>query len=246
MSLGPLCVPPRSCPFGGLLRSRPQVRILVGALAAPIRVPLARGRVVVNRGSAGARRVVVAILVVCVAAFVGCGGSDSPSEPAGPPERDDPAARLPSGWQRVVNRRAGFTVGIPPGWTARGARGATLVRSGDRLLAVSISADRSPEGQDLRPTAYVERLVKALPGYRRLRPGRPRPVSVAHYPGAFVFATGTFARTRVAQAIQAVALQRRGQVTYTLLFFRTARAPGALYRPAVAGMLRTFRARAAG
>ena len=186
------------------------------------------------------------ILCLCAATLVACGDGGSPSEPAGPPESDDPAAKLPAGWKRVVNRRAGFTVGIPPGWTARGSRGATLVRSGDRLLAASISADRSPEGQDLRPSVYVERLVRQLPGYRRLRRGRPRPVGVARYRGAFVFATGTFARTRVRQVIQAVALQRRGQVTYTLLFFRTARAPGALYRPAVTGMLRTFRARSPG
>jgi hypothetical protein len=161
----------------------------------------------------------------------------------GSAERDDPAARLPSGWKQLVNAHAGFSVGIPPGWTARGASGTILVRSGDRLLAASIAADRSPDGRDLSPANYAERLVKALPGYRRLRVGRPAPVRGARYPGASVTATGTFARTRVRQAIQVVALQRRGQVTYTLVFFRTARAPAALYRPALAGVIRTFRAR---
>jgi hypothetical protein len=185
-------------------------------------------------------------MAACAGTVAGCGDSDSPSPPPGPPERDDPAARLPAGWKRVVNSRAGFTVGIPPGWTARGSRGATLVRSGDQLLAISISADRSPEGQDLRPVNYAERLARALPGYRSLRVGRPRPVTIARYPGSFVFATGVFRRTRVLQAIQAVALQRRGQVTYALVFFRTAHAVGAIYRPAVTGMLRTFRARSPG
>jgi hypothetical protein len=109
---------------------------------------------------------------------------------------------------------------------------------------VSISADRSPEGRDLRPANYAERLAKALPGYRKLRVGRPVPVEKAHYPGASITATGTFTRTRVRQVIRAVALQRRGQVTYALVFFRTARSPAALYRPAITGMIRTFRARA--
>jgi len=194
--------------------------------------------------------VVVGTLAAASAvAVAGCGGSGAPSEPTQattPPERNDRVGRIPAGWTRLVNRRAGFSVGIPPGWKARGARGATLVRSGDRLLAVSITADRSPDGRDLRPTNYVQRLVDALPGYRRLKVGRPVPVRRARYPGASLTATGTFRRTRVRQTIRAVALRRRGQVTYALLFFRTARSRGALYRPAINGMIRTFRGRAPG
>jgi hypothetical protein len=196
------------------------------------------------------RRLVV--VGTCVAAGAGagagCGGSDTPKppEPPTPPETNDRPARLPEGWTRLVNRHAGFSVGIPPGWKARGARGATLVRSGDRLLAVSITADRSSEGRDLSPANYSERLAKALRGYRKLRVGRPVPVVKAHYPGASITATGTFQRTRVRQVIRAVALQRRGQVTYALVFFRTARSPAALYRPAITGMIWTFRARAPG
>jgi hypothetical protein len=196
------------------------------------------------------RRLVVMGTCVATSAGVaaGCGDSDTPRPPEPPrkPESNDRPARLPHGWKRLVNRHAGFSVGIPPGWKARGARGATLVRSGDHLLAVSIAADRSSEGRDLRPTNYAERLAEALPGYRKLKVGRPVPVPRAHYPGASVTATGTFARTRVRQAIRAVALQRRGQVTYGLVFFRTARSPAALYRPAITGMIRTFRARAPG
>ncbi len=194
------------------------------------------------------RRLVV--VGACVAAGagagVGCGGSDTPkpAEPPQRPETDDRPARLPTGWTRLVNRHAGFSVGIPPGWKARGAQGATLVRSGDRLLAVSITADRSSDGQDLRPANYAERLVIALPGYRKRKVGRPVSVRGAHYPGASVAASGTFRRTRVRQAMRAVALQRRGRVTYALVFFRTARSPAALYRPAITGMIRTFRARA--
>ncbi|HVE67811.1 MAG TPA: hypothetical protein VNB64_04445, partial [Solirubrobacteraceae bacterium] len=88
------------------------------------------------------RRTIAVGLGVACAAGLGACGDESPSEPPPPEERADRTGSLPAGWTRVVNRRAGFSLGIPPGWTARGARGATLVRSGDRLLAVSIAADR--------------------------------------------------------------------------------------------------------
>jgi hypothetical protein len=183
---------------------------------------------------------------ICATGATGCGDSDKPLPPVEPtqPEKTDRPARLPEGWKRLVNRRAGFSVGIPPGWKGRGARGATLVRSGDKLMAVSITADRSPDGRVLKPTAYAEHLIQALPGYTTLKVGRPVPQRGAHYPGGSVIATGAFRRTRVRQAIRVVALQRRGQVTYALVFFRTAKSPAALYRPAVTGMIRTFRARA--
>jgi hypothetical protein len=171
-----------------------------------------------------------------------CGDEDPGPAATAPAERADRRGALPAGWARVVNRRAGFSLGIPPGWTARGARGSTLVRSGDRLLAVSITADRSPEGRELPPASYVRRLARGLDGYRRLEVDRPRALRGARYPGATVTATGTFARTKVRQALQVSALRRRGQVTYSLVFFRTARAPAAVYRAAIRGMLRTFRA----
>jgi hypothetical protein len=190
------------------------------------------------------RRHVVVVLLAAVAsvAATGCGGGDG-DEPrqATRPEKADPRGPLPKGWKRVVNRRAGFSLGIPPGWKARRARGATLVRSGDRLLAVSIAADRSPEGRTLAPKTYARRTARSLTGYRRLRIGVPARVRGAPYPGGTVTAQGRFVRTRIRQAIRVVALQRRGQVTYALVFFRTARSPGALYRPAIEGMVRTFR-----
>jgi hypothetical protein len=180
----------------------------------------------------------------CAVAAGGC-GSDDPAQPerkGAPAETVDRRGPLPPGWKRVVNRRAGFSVGIPPGWTVRGAVGTTLVRSGDRLMAVSISADRSTEGRELSPRTYVVRTARLLRGYRLLRVrGRPRRVG-SRYRNAAVQVTGRFARTRVRQSIRVVALQRPGRVTYALLFFRTAGAPAALYEPAVAGMVRTFRA----
>src|SRR6266516_3798805 len=88
-----------------------------------------------------------AALAVTLGGVAGCGGSSSrPSSGTAPRETSDRRPPLPPGWRRVVNPTAGFSVGIPPGWTARGGHGATLVRSRDRALAVSIAADRSQQG----------------------------------------------------------------------------------------------------
>ncbi len=75
--------------------------------------------------------------------------------------------------------------------------------------------------------------------------GPPVPVLRAHYPAASVSARGVFRRTH-APGRRAVVLQRRDQATYALVFFRKATAPGALYAPAEAGMVQTFRARKPG
>ena len=134
------------------------------------------------------RRLVV--VGTCVAAGagagVGCGGSDTP-KPAGAA----PAARRPTTGRRGSrpDGRAWSTAtpasrsGSRPGGRRGARRAPTLVRSGDRLLAVSITADRSSDGRDLRPANYAERLVMALPGYRKRKVGRPVSVRGAHYPG---------------------------------------------------------------
>jgi hypothetical protein len=184
-------------------------------------------------------------------AAAGCGGRDDDGgeQPAGASgqdtERADRAPVLPGGWRRVVNDGAGFSLGIPPGWSARGARGATLVRSRDGALAVSVAADRGDEGRGTSAANYLQRTLAGLPGYSRLRVQRARPLRRARYPGAVATATGTFTRTKVRQAISAYALQRPGRVTYTLLVFRSVRAPADRYRALLDEMVRSFTAQPA-
>jgi hypothetical protein len=161
-------------------------------------------------------------------------------------ESADPPAPLLRGWSRLVNDAAGFSLSLPPGWTSRGSTGAsTLLRSRDRALAVAVSADRSRDGAGDPPTAYVDRTVRSLPGYRGLRAGRAVTVPGLRYPAAKVTAIGTFTRTRVRQAITLYALHRPGLVTYTLAVFRSAAIPAARYAPYLQVMLRSFRGRPA-
>ena len=190
----------------------------------------------------GKRAVVVVIGVAAFAA--GCGGSGGQKTAASAPARGATVDRrppLPRG-----NLRSGFNLAIPPGWTARGVRGATLVRSRDRGLAVSIAADYGQEGETLAPGRYAAATLRALRGYRRLRLGSARPVRGTRFAAASVTATGVYAPTGVGQALRAIALQRRGVVTFSLLVFRNVRVAERVYRRALDEMVRTFRAQPAG
>ncbi|MBB4661109.1 hypothetical protein [Conexibacter arvalis] len=175
-----------------------------------------------------------------VAVFGDRGGSDAktiiattgtvapvPVAPAGP------QPRLPDGWRRVRDPEGGFTVGLPPGWTARRSDGTLVLRSRDRTLAIALGADRSAPGRVVAPETYAREAIASLQGYRRLRSTAPRRLEASPYPGAVATATGTFRQTGVRQAITLVALQRRGAATFTLLAFRSALSPDAPARRVV-------------
>jgi hypothetical protein len=187
-------------------------------------------------------------LLVCLllaAAPAGCGGSSS-SGGSAPKETTDAAAAALPGWTRLINDSAGFSLSLPPGWTTRrSGEGSTLISSTDRALALAVSADRSTDGADDPPTTYLVRTVPHLTGYRNLRSGRAVPMAGLRYPAARLTATGTFARTRVRQAITLYALHRPGIVTYTLAVFRSAAIPASRYAPYVQAVLRSFRGRPA-
>lgn len=143
-----------------------------------------------------------------------------PVAPAGPqPE-------LPARWRRVRDARAGFTVGLPPGWSSRRSGGTLVLSSRDRTLAIAVGADRSAPGRVVAPRTYASEAIESLRGYRRLRAQPARVLDETPYPAAQATATGTYAQTGVRQAITLVALQRRGDATFTLLAFRSAHSPG--------------------
>jgi hypothetical protein len=187
----------------------------------------------------------VLVCVLLAVAPAGCGGSSS-SGGSSPKETTDPPASALPGWTRLINDTAGFSLSLPPGWTTRrSGDGSTLIRSTDRALALAVSADRSKDGTDDPPTTYLERTVRHLTGYRNLRSERGAPVPGLRYPAARLTATGTFARTRVRQAITLYALHRPGIVTHTVAVFRSAAIPAGRYAPYLQVVLRSFRGRPA-
>ena len=170
-----------------------------------------------------------------------CGG-----EERAPRERADRPAHPPPGWRTVRNPRAGFTIAAPPGWTVKTRRGATLIRSSDRLVAISLAADRSREGRSTSPARYARDLLGDLPGFEGSVEPRVRRVRGTPYRTARVEGSGTLRTARRAQRITVAAYHRPGSATYAAVIFRNPRVEPAADRRAVARMLRTFRATAAG
>lgn len=145
-------------------------------------------------------------------ALAGCGGgSEDIEDPASAaPSAEETVHRLPDlarGWSREVNHDAGFAFGLPPGWTVREDRGASLARSPDHLAAVSIAADRTDEALEPRLDDYASAALAALPGFDELDPGQPR--AYRHrYPAIAVEADARARERGVRQKLLLVALRR--------------------------------------
>jgi len=182
---------------------------------------------------------VIAFLLAAVATLgaMGCDGEDEFSGSPDPAtEQSDRPAKPPRGWHTVANRRAGFTLSVPPGWATRTRKSATLIRSNDRLVAVTVAADRSEDGRTTRPRQYARRTFRALPGFRKMRAAPARRVRGSPYRSARVDGAGTLAKTRQRQRITVAAYHRPRRATYTVVAF-AARIGGV---PAYAGALRTI------
>lgn len=153
-----------------------------------------------------------------------------------------PQPRLPAGWRRVRDAEGGFSVGLPPGWSSRRSGGTLVLSSRDRTLAIAVGADRSPPGRLAPPHTYAGEAIESLRGYRGLRSSPARKMHETPYPAAQATATGTYVQTGVKQAIRLVALQRRGDATFTLLAFRSAQTPHQPAKRVVDGVVDTLHA----
>lgn len=184
------------------------------------------------------------MVAICLtaAALAGCGDDDGDtvSVPAEVPRTDKRPALLP-GWRRVVNVRAGYNFGLPPGWSIASRPGSNQIRSFDGALAGSVTADRSEEGLTLRPAVYARRTARSLRSFRALRTSAPRPVDDVRYPTSSVAATGTLRSNRLRQSILVFALKPKRGATYSLVLFRAASVPADRYAPVLEALLRSFR-----
>jgi hypothetical protein len=159
-----------------------------------------------------------------------------------PPETAHAVPDLPAGWEVRVNRAGGFAFGLPPGWRARNRSTSTLVRSLDRLVAVSIVPDRTRDALETPPEDFARRTLAALPGFEgELAPDRERRFQ-HRYRGVRVAARGTAARTGTRQRIQVVVLRRGRQVTLTVVIAANVRGAEASEEVAER-MVRTLRSR---
>lgn len=171
-----------------------------------------------------------------------CGEKEEPALTQ-PAEAVDEPLKLPKGWKQHVSRSGGFTVGAPPGWKARDRDGAMLLRPKDRLVVVSITADRSPEALRAGLDDYAEETADRLPGLRKLKLKPPVPFERALYPGFAVRGTGT-AKGGVRERLLVVVLRRPEFAAYAALVASNARAPARRDRQA-RRILRTLTGRPA-
>lgn len=186
-------------------------------------------------------------LAATLAALVlvaGCGGDDSDETPAPrPAETVDAVSDLPSGWRVHLNRSGGFAFGIPRGWEANDRGVSTMIRSFDRVVAISITTDRSDQALELAPEEFATRELSALPGYEAgLEPGDPRPF--AHrYRAVVVGARATATETGLEQRLRLVVL-RRDRVAVASAVIAAAANPSARPSERVAErVVRTLRTR---
>lgn len=174
----------------------------------------------------------------------GCGDGDD--EPDSPSEKADAPAKPPPGWRTVRNRQAGFTISAPKSWSAATERRATLIRSKDKLVAVTVAADRSHAGKTTAPRPYAGDVIAALPGFEGEVSVKDTRIAGSPYRTALAEGSGTVETSGTPQRISVAAFQRPGQVTYSAVIFRNARARPVPGRATVARMLRSFRAQPSG
>lgn len=187
-----------------------------------------------------------ALVALALLGGAGCGDDEEERRTPPPVERADRPATPPAGWRTVRNSTAGFTIAAPDKWPARTDKGRTIIRSEDRLVAVSISADRTAPGRALSPAEYARRTVRTLPDFAGIAEKGSSRVPGSPYESALVTATGTVRPSNLSQRISVAIFQRPGRVTYGVLVFRNAGVKPRFNNRTISRMLRTFRAQPPG
>jgi len=186
----------------------------------------------------GARRILGTALAAG-ALLAGCGGDGdettttaAPAEPEAP-EKPERVAGLPRGWTVERNAAQGFSLGVPPGWRKGGACleskapevPVTILCSPDKLVTLSISADRTGEALELDPGEFAVRAMAGLAdSYEGLEPGEPKPFR-ARYEGASVKGTAKAFGTGVRQRVTVVVLRRDDVANFTAVIAANADQP---------------------
>lgn len=183
------------------------------------------------------------VAVVALALLqAGCGNNEEGKTRTIAVERSDPPAQPPPGWRTVANPAAGFTIAAPRTWAATGTRRRTVIRSDDRLVAVSISADRTAPGRKLSAKQYARRTIRTVPNFAGIVGKGVSRVPGAKYESALLTATGTVNPSNLSQRISVAIFRRPGRVSYGALVFRNAGVKPRFNDRTIERMLRSFRA----
>ncbi len=192
-------------------------------------------------------RILVTLLAALVAAAIaGCGSGGGGSSTKVPghaskpdqPETVDSPAKLPDGWKTVVNKQAGFSIGLPPGWSVKPTEGAqgSVLSSPDELIAMTITADRTSGALELPLEDFATRTAQALGSdvvgddrFNNLFVTKPAPFRMPDgYEAAAVRASGRAARTGLDELIFVVVVRRPGDAAYVVVSRENAEHPSKL------------------
>jgi hypothetical protein len=150
-------------------------------------------------------------------------------------------AKVPPGYVRRVDTRLGYSMAVASAWKVDEQGAATLIRTRDGLVAVSISSDRTTETLSVPPDQLAEGVLAALPGYDPpLDPGPAREFGGTPFEGASATATGTLAGSKAEQRVQAIVL-RSDSVNYTVVIASNAKRAPAVEQTVALRMVRTLR-----
>ena len=168
---------------------------------------------------------------IVAAALAGCGGGSDGSTSTQRTVAETPQrpAQIPKSWKPYTDRGRGFSMGVPAGWKLNGRGASVLLRSPDRLVALSLSADRNDAAFGMPPDKFARRALSSLAGYKqRLKAGPPRPIGATPLDTAAVRAEGVAKGSGVPQKVEFVVLRRDHLVNFTSVIAANAKqTPGA-------------------
>jgi hypothetical protein len=180
----------------------------------------------VRRGAA------LALALAATLVPLGCGDDEptttnitttttAPSPPP-QPETRDPLPNRPKEWKPFVNERGGYALLLPRGWEPDPDGRRTLIRSFDRLVALSIVPDRTPAALDTEIEDYATNTADALRGFEDGFEGRGMRKLDHRYDAVEVYGTGT-SREGVDQRVSVIVLRRDDVATITVVLAANAK-----------------------
>jgi hypothetical protein len=175
-----------------------------------------------------------------LAVLTGCGGGAPTSTTAPSDAKADTPAALPKGWTLKENGPSGFMVGVPPDWRADQRGSASLLSSPDRLVVVSITADRTNEALKAPLADLATQTTAHLDGFSSLDPGAPVPFEARYE--AFSVAATAIRQPGERQNLTLIVMRADGAV-FSLLAAATERLKPSVSESIAAKIARTLRYR---